>query len=200
MYVKQKGLSLRINLWLITFQARLSFVFATKYVDTFFNWSCDCFESWFQEFTWVEEFLLVVFCFVCIVFTYELTSSICKCDLAFSVNVNFRNTKFDRCLDLIIRDTWTTVQYDWESWKSFCQFLQVIQGQDLPSLLGMDRGCYQYLLPKKSIPVATIALASSIGANSPLPMIPSSSPPIVPTSASTEIPLAWAFLQLLSPI
>ena len=46
---------------------------------------------------------------------------------------------------------------------------------------------------KKSTPVATIALASSIGANSPLPTIPSSSPPIVPTSASTEIPLACAF-------
>ena len=45
---------------------------------------------------------------------------------------------------------------------------------------------------KKSIPVATIALASSIGANSPSPMIPSSSPPIVPTSASTDTPFACA--------
>ena len=42
-------------------------------------------------------------------------------------------------------------------------------------------------------PVGLEALASSIGANSPSPMIPSSSPPIVPTSASTEIPLACAF-------
>ena len=45
---------------------------------------------------------------------------------------------------------------------------------------------------KKSIPKSAILLHSAGSATSPAPTTPSSSPPIEPTSASTDIPLEWA--------
>jgi fructose/tagatose bisphosphate aldolase len=50
--------------------------------------------------------------------------------------------------------------------------------------IGNIHGQYPENWKGLAIPVATICLHSSISANSPVPMIPSSSPPIEPTSHS----------------
>ena len=69
------------------FSDRLSFLLRTDQFHFFFYSSLDCFKAGSQQFSWVKPFAFQVFsCFDI------FTGSICKCQLAFCVYVDFGNT------------------------------------------------------------------------------------------------------------
>ena len=71
---------------------------------------------------------------------------------------------------------------------SVSEWHPAFQNLNLPSFQDICRGCCRCLLQALVTPRSAIILHSSGIAHSPVPMTPSSSPPMAPTSASRDIP------------